>query len=129
MNNQNETPQERETRQLIEQYLNPGEALLAFTSSDKRMFAARRPVVALTDQRLILVSAKSGLPADGVFSIARGNIRRIQWSGAWARLNIWTISSEKIELIVYGGLWKKRAAQVAAASKQSPPVSSGALPM
>src|SRR5689334_16994323 len=124
MDNQNETPEERETGQLIKQYLNQGERLLAFTSSEKSLFSARRPVVALTDQRLILVSAKSGLPADGVFSISRENIKDIKWSGAWARLNIWTkVPSEKIELIVYGRTWKRRAGELANLAKQVSPVS------
>ena len=83
--------------------LEPGERLLAFTvgSIGESPFES---LVVLTSTRLRLAS-----PAGGN-NFEFSNLKRVSWSGLWARLNIEAKSpKKKLVVSVYGGEWKEEA--------------------
>jgi len=86
-----------------ESLLDPGEQLLAFTVGSIGE-SPLESLVVLTSTRIRLASGAGGP------NIELSNIKRIAWSGLWARLNIETKSPKKKYVIsVYGGEWKAEA--------------------
>jgi hypothetical protein len=96
-----------ELSKTAESLLEPGESLLEFTigSIGESGFET---LVILTSKRLRLGSATGGE------SLEFSNIKRLEWSGLWARLNVQVRSPKrKLVLSVYGGEWKEAAKRLA----------------
>jgi len=92
-----------ELAKTAESLLDPGEQLLAFTVGSVGE-SPLETLVVLTSARIRLASGAGGP------NIELSNIKRIAWSGLWARLNIETKSPKKKYVIsVYGGEWKAEA--------------------
>jgi len=96
-------PNREELAKTAESLLDAGERLLAFTVGSVGE-SPLESLVVLTSARIRLASGAGGP------NIELKNIKRVAWSGLWARLNIDTKSPKKKYVIsVYGSQWKKEA--------------------
>ena len=92
-----------ELAKTAESLLDPGERLLAFTVGSIGE-SPLESLIILTSARIRLASGAGGP------NIELSNIKRISWSGLWARLNIETKSPKRRYVIsVYGSEWKNEA--------------------
>jgi len=96
----------------ILEWLDPGEHLVEFTMGSLQSQSFQF-IIALTDR-----SVRLGSPTGGR-TIPLGDLKSLDWSALWARLNISVESPrERLVLSVLGKEWKVRAARLANAWKE-----------
>jgi hypothetical protein len=111
---ENENKRESQVRQRLEEVLEPGEELLAFSKGKTAEVVLAQSVdIGLTKDRIVLLSKKWGkrLPCNCV-TIWRENVESMKWSSLWNRLNI-RVPGGSFNAASAGGRWKRRLRDLA----------------
>lgn len=114
-----ESKRELEARQHLEEKLEPGEELLAYTKGKIVGIVRKSHIyyIGLTTERLIFLPAKySGTTP--VLTIWRENIEALNWSGLWNRMKI-RVPKGVIDVASTGGRWKRRTRELVDAGQRT----------
>lgn len=115
-----EDRKEAEIRQHLEERLEAGEELLAYTKGATSGFLSTRSIyLGLTPRRLLLLPLEYGKPSSQVLSICRESITSLRWSSLWSRLRV-RLPRGELDISCSGGRWKRLVKELVDSHDETP---------